>query len=153
MRTNLKDLRQDYENLLKDPFYEDCTTKIYLNDRGAEKGNASLTIDVQSGDNSLSTTIYMVEKTLANGRESTSVMYVNNKNHSIIWNKIGPNPLAKIRDYVETYLKRSTMRMKGIDIDSRVKEEAPAVPGGARPASVLSTVSSQAEEQEDNSAE
>lgn len=120
MRTNLKDLRQDYENLLKDSFYEDCTTKIYLNDRGADKGNASLTIDVQYGDNALSTSIYMVEKTLPNGRDSISVMYVNNKNHSIIWNKIGPNPLEKIRDYVETYLKRSTMRMKGMDIDARV---------------------------------
>ena len=121
MRTNLKEFKGYYDNMLKDALYEDCQIKLYLNDRGAEKGNASLTIDVAVDDSSLSVSIYMVEKTLPNGRESTSVMFVNNKNHGIIWNKIGPDPLPKLKDYVETYLKRSTMRMKGMDIDTPVK--------------------------------
>ena len=121
MRTNLKDLRETYENLLKAELYSDCTVKTFVNDRGSEKGNASLTIDVQYGENSLSTTIYIIEKTLTNGRESMAVIYVNNKNHAVIWNKISQNPLDKIHDYVKTYLERSVKRMKGIAIEPQTQ--------------------------------
>ena len=105
-------------------------TNVYLNQRNANRGVASLTLELryegQSNDKgrdikSVSTTLYIAEKNMKDVHE-IAAFYVNNASKSIIWSNIGSNPLGKAHEYIKSYLDRNAQRMLGMEVGALKKK-------------------------------
>lgn len=122
MKTDLEKVRNYYIDVFRGDLFKGIETSVLLNDRRVQNGAASITLEMSyPNDNFISLTIYIIEKH-SEHIDITSILFVNNGPKSVIWSNINRDPLAKSYEYIRTYLERTAMRFKGMEIGELEKK-------------------------------
>ena len=125
--TNLKELEKNFtdwalQTFVGDEAYNAAEFNATANTKKVEQGLGSITIDViinKENGRHISTTIYMSE----NNKGLTSVMYVNNYSHSIIYRKFGKDVVDAAVEYAKSYIKRVIQLNLGLPVEPLEKKD------------------------------
>lgn len=125
--TNLKELEKNFidwalQTFVGDEAYNAAEFNATVNTKKVEQGLGSITIDVninKENGRHISTTIYMSE----NNKGLTSVMYVNNYNHNIIYRKFGKDVVDAAVEYAKSYIERVVKLNLGLPVEPLEKKD------------------------------
>jgi hypothetical protein len=112
MRTNLGELKRNLVEAFSTDLYKDVTVSVEFNDKKADQGCGSVSINVKTEDDKkVCGSLYIVER-----ERVTSTIFVNNNTHDIIFNNMSTESVDKARKYIIQYIERCTKKLLGIEI-------------------------------------
>lgn len=133
MSTNFKELFDFYEKKLEEinvsnNINEPSIVKINSNARKIRDGIYSITFTIPtrsnpSSEEAVESAPIKVTLYIADRRKTTSVLFVNDKTHEVIFNSVMPDAIEKAEKYVCNYIDRNVKKYYGISLEDNTSNE------------------------------